>query len=72
MLGEENGICYHSLYKYFHILLYFKHVGDLNELWNIRHMLSRFPSYWDCKRQTRNLQAQGEKRDWGAILVLFF
>lgn len=33
VLGEEkNGLCYHSLYKCFHILLYFKHIVDLNEL----------------------------------------
>lgn len=25
--GEGNRICYHSLYKCFHILLYFKHTG---------------------------------------------
>lgn len=40
--GKKSGLRYHSLYKCFHILLYFKHIVGLNELENIRHMRHRF------------------------------
>lgn len=50
---KKEWLCDHSLYKCFHILLYFIHIVNSNKVWNIRHMLNRLCFICDYCEETK-------------------